>query len=103
VNLVNISKGGVCFTSYAEFHQGTPVSIAPYYIEGGHNIFQNGRIIRTQRRPCPTSPGEYAIEFSFNSGTSATIPGAPTTEHAQIFMLLVNPPPRLLRPGLLPG
>ena len=39
VDLVNISRGGVCFTSVADFRLGTKVLIATHYIEGGHNIF----------------------------------------------------------------
>jgi hypothetical protein len=66
VNLINISRGGVCFSSHAEFHPGISVSIATHYIEGGNNIFQDGRIVRVQRAPSAMSPGEYAIEFSPN-------------------------------------
>lgn len=63
VNLVNMSRGGVCFTSVAEFRLGTKVSIATHYIEGGHNIFQPGRIVRVQSKLTAIFPGEYAIEF----------------------------------------
>jgi hypothetical protein len=63
VNLVNISRGGVCFTSVAEFRLGAKVSIATHYIEGGHNIFQAGRIVRVQSKATAFFPGEYAIEF----------------------------------------
>jgi hypothetical protein len=63
VNVVNISRGGVCFTSAEKFCAETPVSIATHYIDGGQNIYQDGRIIRVQRRPTAMLPGEYAIEF----------------------------------------
>lgn len=77
VNLINISRGGVCFTSYAEFYPGTPVSIATHYIEGGQNIFQNGRIVRMQHSPRTMSPGEYAIEFSDRSNRTLAISETP--------------------------
>jgi hypothetical protein len=67
VNLLNISRGGACFTSFANFQQGTAVSIATHYIEGGQNIFQMGRIVRVQHRAVGTFPGEYAVEFSLKS------------------------------------
>jgi hypothetical protein len=67
VNLVNMSRGGLCFTSEMEFCPGTRVSIATHFIEGGHNIFQDGRIIRVQSKGSATLPGEYAVEFVDNS------------------------------------
>jgi hypothetical protein len=63
VDVINISRGGVCFTSLVEFYPGTPVSIATHYIEGGHIIFQDGRIIRAKHSGSATTPGEYAVEF----------------------------------------
>jgi hypothetical protein len=63
VDLVNISRGGACFMSSAEFYPGTAVSIATHYIEGGHNIYQDGQIIRVQRMASATLPGVYAFEF----------------------------------------
>jgi hypothetical protein len=63
VDVINISRGGVCFMSFIEFHPGTQVSIAMHYIEGGHIIFQGGRIIRAKHSGSATLPGEYAIEF----------------------------------------
>lgn len=92
VDVINVSRGGVCFSSYAEFHPGIPVSIATHYIVGGQNIFQNGRIVRMQRSPSATAPGEYAIEFSPNNGgMGVTIPGTLAGEHHATFMLLVGP------------
>jgi hypothetical protein len=67
VNLVDISRGGACFTSYVNFQPGTPVLIATHYIEGGQNIFQLGRIVRVQHRAMATLPGEFAVEFSLKS------------------------------------
>jgi hypothetical protein len=63
VSLANMSRGGVCFTSVEPFSKGTPVSIATHYIEGGHNIFQDGRIVRVQSKGSVNFPGEYAVEF----------------------------------------
>lgn len=74
VHLLNISRGGVCFTSAQEFHPGAEVSIATHYIEGGHNIYQDGRIIRVERMPSASMLGEYAIEFASVSATRP-IPG----------------------------
>jgi hypothetical protein len=64
VDVINISRGGVCFMSFIEFHPGTPVSIATHYIDGGQNIYQDGRIIRAKHSGTATLPGEYAVEFS---------------------------------------
>jgi hypothetical protein len=63
VNLVNMSRGGLYFTSVMKFSPGTRVSVATHFMEGGHNIFQDGRIVRVQSRGSATLPGEYAIEF----------------------------------------
>lgn len=63
VNIVNISRGGVCFTGSTEFSPGTPVSIATHYIKGGHNIYQDGRIVRVHCKGSATLPGVYAVEF----------------------------------------
>jgi len=63
VNLVNLSRGGLCFTSVIEFCPGAQVSIATHFMEGGHNIFQDGRIVRVHSRGSATLPGEYAVEF----------------------------------------
>ena len=64
VDVINMSRGGVCFTSLVEFYPGTAVSIATHYIEGGHTIFQDGRIIRAKRGESAMLRGEYAVEFS---------------------------------------
>jgi hypothetical protein len=64
VNLVNISRGGVCFTSDVHFRPGTRVLIATHYIEGGHNIYQEGTVVRMQSRAVEDFLGEYAIGFA---------------------------------------
>jgi hypothetical protein len=63
VELFNISRGGIYFSSAAHFLPGALVSIATHYIEGGSNVFQDGRIVRMQRKPSETEPGEFAAEF----------------------------------------
>jgi hypothetical protein len=67
VDVVSLSRGGVRFTSFATFSLETLVSIAIYYVEGGQNIFQHGRVIRVQRNVAEEQPDEYAIEFSTTS------------------------------------
>ena len=62
VNVPNISRKGLCFRSAKKFWQGAAVSIATYYIEGGQNIFQNARIVRTRNSPSGTIT-EYGVEF----------------------------------------
>lgn len=64
VKVLNISRGGSCFTGGTEFCPGVPVAIATHYIEGGHNIYQDGRIIRVHFEGSATLPGVYGIEFS---------------------------------------
>ena len=64
VRLLNISRGGVAFTSSAEFYTGTPVSIATHYIEGGQNIFTDGRIIRVQRQATLIGPVNMLSNFA---------------------------------------
>jgi hypothetical protein len=64
VEVVDISRGGLCFVSFDRFYPGTAVSIATHYMEGGQNIFQDGRIVRVRHKPSGMSPSEYAVEFS---------------------------------------
>lgn len=91
VDVINVSRGGVCFSSYAEFYAGTVVSIATHYLKDGQNIFQNGRIVRMQRSPSTTAPGEYAAEFSPDRGMGVPIPEAHADKHPEMLMLLVGP------------
>jgi hypothetical protein len=63
VSVVNISRGGICFTGVTEFCPGAPVTVATHYIEGGQNIYQDGQIIRVHCKGSATLPGVYAIEF----------------------------------------
>jgi hypothetical protein len=67
VSMLDISRGGACFTSAIDFHPGTSLFIATHYIEGGQNIFQLCRIVRVQHKPMGDLPGEYAVEFSLKA------------------------------------
>jgi len=60
VEVVNISRSGMCFRSVQHFWPGTMVLIATHYVEGGQNIFQNARIVRARYRSAYT---EYGVEF----------------------------------------
>jgi len=62
VKVTDLSRKGMCFRSAEKFWMGTPVSVATYYIEGGQNIFQNGRIVRERYSPSGVLT-EYGIEF----------------------------------------
>jgi hypothetical protein len=64
VDVVDVSRGGLCFVSFEQFLPQTAVSIATHYIEGGQNIFQDGLIVRARPRRSGTMPTEYAVEFS---------------------------------------
>lgn len=70
VNLLNMSRSGLCFTSFIEFSPGTQVSVATHFIEGGHNIFQEGRIVRVHSKGSATLPGEYAVEYSRHAASA---------------------------------
>lgn len=65
VEVLNISQKGLCFKSAEQFRPGTEVSVAAYYVEGGQNIFQNGRIVRV-RYGTAGILAEYGVEFSVN-------------------------------------
>jgi hypothetical protein len=62
VDVPNISRNGACIRSFEQFCPETAVSIATHYIEGGQNIFQNGRIVWAQSRASDL-PAEYGVEF----------------------------------------
>jgi hypothetical protein len=49
--------------SFERFRPQGLVSIATRYIEGGHNIFQEGRIVRVRHNRPDELADEYAIEF----------------------------------------
>jgi hypothetical protein len=63
VEIVDISRSGMCFRSAEHFYPGTAVSVATHYIAGGQNIFQNGTIVRVHS-PSGTTCAEYGVEFN---------------------------------------
>lgn len=62
VDVVNISRKGLCFRTVEQFSPGTTVSVATYYIEGGQNIFQKGTIVRVRYSRSGILT-EYGVEF----------------------------------------
>jgi hypothetical protein len=76
VDVVNVSRGGVCFRSSVNFDVGSLIAVATHYIEGGQNIFQDGRIVRVQQQPTASTPGKYAVEFAVRSHAAIAPPPA---------------------------
>lgn len=64
VDVLDISRSGLRFATFQQFAPGAAVAVAPHYIEGGQNIFQNARIVRVRHKPSGMLPPEYAVEFS---------------------------------------
>lgn len=62
VKMSNVSQNGFCFRSSEKFWPGTAVYVATYYIEGGQNIFQDGKIVRVRHSPSGIVT-EYGVEF----------------------------------------
>jgi hypothetical protein len=63
VDVVNLSRGGLCFLSIDQFAPGTPASVAVHYVKGGQNIFQKGRVVWTHERKLDL-PSQCGVEFS---------------------------------------
>lgn len=63
VDVHDLSRGGVRFSSFTNYQVGTWVRVAVPFTEGATNIFVEGRIVRTHARPCSGLPGEFAIQF----------------------------------------
>lgn len=63
VNVTTVSRCDLSFTSSVEFCPGTRVSVATHFIEGGQNIFRDGRIVRIQSNDPAKFLSEYVIEF----------------------------------------
>jgi hypothetical protein len=63
VDVVCVGRNGLCFRSFDPFTPEATISIATHYVEGGHNIFQNGRIARAFPRISEMLPTEYEVEF----------------------------------------
>lgn len=63
VQVLNLSKGGLGFSSYVEYEPDTAISVAVHYVQGGNNLFQPARIVRVHRSSLPMMPGEYGVKF----------------------------------------
>lgn len=63
VDVVNLSRGGLCFLSVDQFAPGAPASVAVHYVKGGQNIFQKGRVVWAQERKLDL-PAQCGVEFS---------------------------------------
>lgn len=61
VEVVNISRRGLCFCSWSHYLPGTIVEVAAPFTIGSNNIFQPAKIVRAQRRAVGAVPGEYAL------------------------------------------
>jgi len=64
VDVVNISRGGVCFCSSRIFGQDTWVQVAVPYTPGAANIFVAGRIVRSRKMSGTLI--EYGVEYVKN-------------------------------------
>jgi hypothetical protein len=69
----------MCFRSAENFYPGTAVSVATHYIEGGQNIFQNGRIVRVCR-PSGMTSADYGVEFNQTQQGMGVANGAANSE-----------------------
>lgn len=64
VEVHDLSRGGVRFSSRVNYQVGTSVSIAVPFTKGASNIFVEGRVVRIHTKPCGGWPGEFAVQFS---------------------------------------
>jgi len=62
VDVVNVSRGGVCFHSSRIYGEDTWVQVAVPYTPGSANIFVAGRIVRS--RKTDSALIEYGVEYS---------------------------------------
>jgi hypothetical protein len=63
VEMLNVSRGGICIRSRIRYAVGTFVQVAAHYVEGANNIFLSGRVVRANLAATSTLPGEYGIEI----------------------------------------
>jgi hypothetical protein len=61
VEVVNVSRGGVCFHSSRNYARDSWVQVAVPYTPGAANIFVSGRIVRS--RKLGDSATEYGVEY----------------------------------------
>jgi hypothetical protein len=62
VEVVNISRRGLCFRAENHFMTGLEITIATHYSQGGQNIFQRAKIVRSSRTEGETQY-EYGVEM----------------------------------------
>lgn len=60
VELINISRGGLCFRSHLVYPLRSELRIAAPYTEGGNNLFVSARVVRVQR---DSWGGVYGVEY----------------------------------------
>lgn len=63
VEVLDISRTGVHFSSLKLYQPGMYVQVSAPYTIGGNNIFSSGRIVRAIRRPTKVLAGDYALEL----------------------------------------
>lgn len=61
VELINISRGGICFRSHRVYPLQCPVRVSAPYTEGSTNLFVSGRIVRVHR---DSWGGVYGVEYT---------------------------------------
>ena len=61
-DMPNVSRNGMCLRTFEQLRPEALVSIATHYIEGGQNIFRNGRLVWT--RHIESGVSEYGFEFA---------------------------------------
>ena len=62
VELINVSRGGICFRSQSIYPVGASIKVAAPYTEGSTNLFVSGRIVRVQRDSW--GDGVYGVEYT---------------------------------------
>lgn len=60
VELINISRGGLCFRSHLVYPPRSELRIAAPYMQGGNNLFVRARVVRVHR---DSWGGVYGIEY----------------------------------------
>lgn len=61
VEVMNISRGGMCFRSSRTYREDSWIQVAVPYTEGAENIFVAGRIVRSRR--INNALTEYGVEY----------------------------------------
>ncbi len=61
VELINISRGGICFRSHSVYPLHCHIRVSAPYTEGSTNLFVTGRIVRVHR---DSWGGVYGVEYT---------------------------------------